>query len=266
VTKFYEDSAKDFLELASQQRLRIILGLLNNPSKPSLMSKKLAVTIQEISRNFDRLMKAGLIDKNSEGYYTLSTFGKTLCLQIPSIVFLSQNRHYFEHHSLDNIPLKFRQRIAGLVEGELIKGFVSVQERWKKIYKNSDVYTYNVLSELPLEIIQLAIKNASANIQINNVFSENMVIPEERKKILETKKFKSLLKSGNINRRMKKGININIILNEKEAILSFPTLEGDADLSQAFFSNDTIFHEWCLDLFRYFWYESNPFNEKKLCS
>ena len=65
---------------------------------------------------------------------------------------------------------------------------------------------------------------------------------------------------------MKKGININIILNEKEAILSFPTLEGDADLSHAFFSNDVIFHEWCLDLFRYFWYESSCFNESKLGS
>lgn len=264
--KFYEDSAKDFLELASQQRLRIMLSLLNKPSKPSIIRKELNVTIQEISRNFDRLMKTGFLVKNSEGYYDLSTFGKTLCLQIPSIVFLSQNRQYFENHSLDNVPLKFRQRIAALVQGEYIKGFVKVQEQWTKIYKNANEYTYNVLSELPSEIIKLAIKNANANIRISNVFSEHMIIPEERKKILETKEFKNLLQNGNIDRKMKKGINVNIILNEKEAILSFPSLNGDADLSQAFFSNDIIFHEWCLDLFRYFWYESNPFNESKLNS
>jgi predicted transcriptional regulator len=266
VIKFYEDSAKDFLELASQQRLRIMLSLLNKPSKPSIIRKELNVTIQEISRNFDRLMKTGFLVKNSEGYYDLSTFGKTLCLQIPSIVFLSQNRQYFENHSLDNVPLKFRQRIAALVQGEYIKGFVKVQEQWTKIYKNANEYTYNVLSELPSEIIKLAIKNANANIRISNVFSEHMIIPEERKKILETKEFKNLLQNGNIDRKMKKGINVNIILNEKEAILSFPSLNGDADLSQAFFSNDIIFHEWCLDLFRYFWYESNPFNESKLNS
>lgn len=264
--KFYEDSAKDFLELASQQRLRIMLSLLNKPSKPSIIRKELNVTIQEISRNFDRLMKTGFLVKNSEGYYDLSTFGKTLCLQIPSIVFLSQNRQYFENHSLDNVPLKFRQRIAALVQGEHIKGFVKVQEQWTKIYKNANEYTYNVLSELPSEIIKLAIKNANANIRISNVFSEHMIIPEERKEILETKEFKNLLQNGNIDRKMKKGINVNIILNEKEAILSFPSLNGDADLSQAFFSNDIIFHEWCLDLFRYFWYESNPFNESKLNS
>ena len=235
--KFYEDSAKDFLELASHQRLRIMLSLLNKPSKPSIIKKELNVTIQEISRNFDRLMKTGFLVKNSEGYYDLSTFGKTLCLQIPSIVFLSQNRQYFENHSLDNVPLKFRQRIAALVQGEHIKGFVKVQEQWTKIYKNANEYTYNVLSELPSEIIKLAIKNANEKL-VEQFYTAHM----------------------------KKGININIILNEKEAIICFPSLNGDADLSQAFFSNDIIFHEWCLDLFRYFWYESNPFNESKLNS
>ncbi len=266
MTNFYERSAKDFLELASNQRLSILFSIFNKPSKPSIMSKELSVTIQEVSRNFDRLMKAGLLVKNTEGYYDLSTFGKILCIEAPSLVFLSQNRHYFENHSLDNIPLKFRQRIGALVQGKFIKGFVKVQERWKKIYENANEYTYNILSELPLEIIQLAIKNASVNIQIKNVFHEQIITPDQRKEILQTKEFKNLLQNGNIDRRMRKGVNINILLNEKEAIVSFPILDGETDLSQAFVSDDFSFHEWCLDLFRYFWYESNRFNESKLSS
>ena len=63
-----------------------------------------------------------------------------------------------------------------------------------------------------------------------------------------------------------KEINVNIVLNEKEAIVRFTTLDGETDLSQAFVSDDIVFHEWCLDLFRYFWYESNRFNENKLNS
>jgi predicted transcriptional regulator len=266
VIKTQEDTAKNYLELASNQRLSILLSMSNNQSKPSIMSKELGVTIQEVSRNFDRLVNAGLIVKNVEGYHNLSTFGKILCMQIPSLVFLSSNRHYFEKHSLDDIPLKFKQRIGSLVQGEFIKGFVKVQERWKKIYENSNDYTYNVLSELPLKMIQLAVKNASCNIQVKNVFDEHLVIPEERKKILNTNQFRNLLQNGNIDRRMKKGININIVLNEKEAIVSFPAHDGETDLSQAFVSNNIVFHEWCLDLFRYFWYESNPFNESKLNS
>ena len=264
--EFHEDSAKSFLELASNQRLKIMLSISNKPSKPSIMSKELDVTIQEVSRNFDRLVDAGLLVKNNEGRHHLSTFGKIVCMQIPSLVFLSHNRRYFEKHSLDDIPLKFKQRIGALVQGELIKGFVTIEERWKKIYRDSNEYTYNVLSELPLKIIKLAVNNANRDIQIRNVFDENLIIPEERKKILQTKEFKDLLQNGNIDRRMKKGINVNIILNEKEAIVSFPTLDGETDLHQAFVSEDVIFHQWCLDLFRYFWYESNPFNERKLNS
>ena len=266
MTNFNEDSAKGFLELASNQRLDILLSISNKPSKQSTMSKELGVTIQEVSRNFDRLVNAGLLVKNNKGYHNLSTFGKIICMQIPSLVFLSCNRHYFQKHSLDDIPLKFKQRIGSLVQGEFIKGFIKVQERWNKIYENANEYTYNVLSELPLSIIKLAMNNASFNTPIKNVFCENMVVPEERKKILQTKEFQNLLQNGNIDRRMKKGINVNIILNEKEAIVSFPTLEGETDLSQAFVSDNIIFHEWCLDLFRYFWYESNPFNESKLYS
>ena len=134
--EFHEDSAKSFLELASNQRLKIMLSISNKPSKPSIMSKELDVTIQEVSRNFDRLVDAGLLVKNNEGRHHLSTFGKIVCMQIPSLVFLSHNRRYFEKHSLDDIPLKFKQRIGALVQGELIKGFVKVQERWKKIYEN----------------------------------------------------------------------------------------------------------------------------------
>jgi predicted transcriptional regulator len=117
MTNFNEDSAKGFLELASNQRLDILSIISKKPSKPSIMSKELDVTIQEVSRNFDRLVNGGLLVKNSEGYHHLSTFGKIICMQIPSLVFLSDNRNYFQKHTLDYIPLKFKQRIGSIVQG-----------------------------------------------------------------------------------------------------------------------------------------------------
>ncbi len=83
----YEDSAKDFLELASNQRISIIFNLKEKKSKISAMAKKLDATQQEVSRNFDRLVKAGLIKKEIEGYYILSTFGRAICTQVPSLIF-----------------------------------------------------------------------------------------------------------------------------------------------------------------------------------
>ena len=63
---------------------------------------------------------------------------------------------------------------------------------------------------------------------------------------------------------MKKDVKIVVVLNEKEACVMFPTIDGEADMSEMFYSNDTLFHEWCLDYFRYCWYGSDVFQESKL--
>ena len=63
---------------------------------------------------------------------------------------------------------------------------------------------------------------------------------------------------------MQKTVQTLIVLNEKEASVSFPNVEGEADLTETFYSTDAMFHEWCLDYFRYNWYESEIFQESKL--
>ena len=49
----------------------------------------------------------------------------------------------------------------------------------------------------------------------------------------------------------------------------FPTIKGDTDMNYMFISNDIrfdngLFHEWCIDFFRYRWYNSKSFDERKL--
>ena len=63
---------------------------------------------------------------------------------------------------------------------------------------------------------------------------------------------------------MRKTIQIVVVLNEKEACIMLPKLEGEVDLSEMFYSADSVFHEWCLDYFKYCWDESNVFQESKL--
>jgi predicted transcriptional regulator len=103
VGTIYENAADDFLELASEQRLKIIFNPLEKKSKISNMAKELHATVQEVHRNFERLSDAGLIVKDKDGYYDL-TNGKTICTQVPSLLFLSKNRKYFETHDFGDIP------------------------------------------------------------------------------------------------------------------------------------------------------------------
>lgn len=89
-------------------------------------------------------------------------------------------------------------------------------------------------------------------------------MPKGRKQLLEKLGFKKLIEKGLVERRMKKGVKVVVVLNEKEAFVMFPNMGGEADMGSMFYSNDTLFHEWCLDYFRYCWYASDTFQERKL--
>jgi len=76
--------------------------------------------------------------------------------------------------------------------------------------------------------------------------------------------FDKLIEKGLIERKMEKNVQTVVILNEREACIMFPMLDGESDFSEMFYSDDPMFHEWCLDYFRYRWYGSDIFKESKL--
>ena len=262
----YESAANDFLELASAQRLGILLKLLEEKSKISVIAKEMGATVPEVYRNFERLMKADLVMKDTDGYYELTTYGKTICALVPSLRFVSQHRKYFKNHNFGDIPQKFIQRIGALVGGQYVKGFVKVLEQWKEIYKNSDEYICNILSEVhySVDLIEPIVNKVKKGVKLNSILSESAIIPKERKQILEKLGLKKLMETGRIERKMKKDVKVVLVLNEKEACVMFPTIDGETDMSEMFYSNDPLFHEWCLDYFRYCWDVSNTFQESKL--
>ncbi len=264
MTDIYENAANDFLELASEQRLNIIFKLLEKKSKISNMAKELHATVQEVHRNFERLANAGLIMKDKDGMYDLTTYGKTMCTQVPSLLFLSKNRKYFENHDFGDVPMKFIQRIGALAGGQQIKGFVKVLEQWKSIYKNADDFVYEIFTEVPLDLIEPLLTKVKKGIKLNYIFSESVIVPKGRKELLDKLGLKDLINKGLVERKMRAGTNVVVVLNEKEACVGFPTLDGTADMREMFYSRDTLFHEWCLDYFRYCWYNAQSFQESKI--
>jgi len=261
-----EDTAKEFLEISSEQRLNILLKLFEKKSKISILAKEFDATVPEVFRNFERMKKAGLIKKDTDGNYDLTTYGKSIYHQIPSFVFVSQNKKYFSNHDFGDLPTKFIQRIGALQTKKHIKGFVKVLEQWKKIHQNAEKYIYNILSEVPYsqDIIDTVTSKLKNNVNIKSIISEDAVIPDERKEIFEKKNFQKFIKEGVLERRMKKNVDVSILLNEKEACVIFPKINEGPDMNEMFFSSDPLFHEWCLDYFEHCLKNSGAFQEGKL--
>ena len=260
----FENAAENFLELSSHQRLQILFKLLQKKSKVSAMAKQLDATNQEVHRNFMRLEDGGLIAKTKDGNYGVTTYGKIMCSQVPSLIFLTKNQKYFESHEFGGIPNKFILRAGQLLKGEYVKGITKVLEIWRTIFKNSNKYIYGILVEEPFELIEPLVKKAKSGIKVNSIFFESTIVPKGRKALLNKLGFNELLENGMVERKMRKNVKTVVVLNEKEACVSFPKLEGEANLTEMFFSTDPLFHEWCLDYFRYCWYGSDLFQERKL--
>ena len=228
------------------------------------MAKKIDATNQEVHRNFMRLEDGGLIQKTKDGTYDLTTYGKTMCAQVPTLIFLSKNQKYFASHDFGGVPQKFILRVGQLSEGEYVRGITKVLEKWRDIFDNSKKYVYGILVEEPLELIEPLIKKAKSGVKVQSIFSETAIVPKARKKILEKMDFKKLIDSKQIERKMQKTVKTVVVLNEKEACVSFPKIDGDSNITELFFSTDPKFHEWCLDYFRFSWYGSDIFQERKL--
>ena len=258
--------AKDLFELASEQRLEILFRLKEKKLTMSAIAKDLGATMPEVYRNFDRLVKAGVIEKDTEGNYELTLYGQTFCTQIPSLVFVAQKKKYFEKHNFGELPKKFIQRIGALYSGEYVKGFVKTQEKWRNIHNNAQEFIYNILPEVPYtaEIIDIVASKAKKEIPIHSIFSESTIIPEDRKKIFQKLDFQKFIEKGVIERKMIKKLNVAILLNEKEGCVMFPSKDEEVDMGEMLFSAEPEFHEWCLDYFKYCWQKAGSFQESKL--
>jgi predicted transcriptional regulator len=261
----YADTEKTFFELASEQRLAIIFRLNEKKAKISQLAKDLGITMQEAHRNVNRLQDAGLIEKDPEGIFSLTTFGNTIIKQIPTFNYLSKHKEYFSEHILGELPIKFIMRLGALDSCEFVKGVVAILERWKDVYRQADQYIYEIVPQVPIDLIEPAVMRVKEKgIKYSYVLPKDVIIPKGRKDLLKKLGHNELLNKGAIERRMVENVQVAVILNEKQASVLFPNQKGETDMNMMFVSSDSVFHEWCLDYFRYRWYGSDIFDESKL--
>ena len=260
--------AGEFLEVSSEQRLGIMEILHNKKSNLSSLAKQLDATAAEVHRNLGRLKEAGLIEKDGDGNYSLTMYGKIIYMQIPAFKFMIKNKKYFETHDFADTSIKFMQRIGALAMSEQITGYSKIAECWEEIYKNADKYIFNILidvqyNEKILEILQNKLAN---KVNIQSIFSEKAIIPSKRQELLTRYDFSKHVKGELLKRKMSKESKIALIMNEKEAGICLPTINGETDMSKMFYGKDELFHEWCRDFFVEEWSKSSAFQESKIKS
>lgn len=82
----FEKTEKTLFELSNADRLLILSQLQEGRNTLSGLSRRIGIVVQEIHRNMNRLVEAGLVKKESGNSYSLTTLGYTTLMQLSSIV------------------------------------------------------------------------------------------------------------------------------------------------------------------------------------
>jgi predicted transcriptional regulator len=261
----FEKTEKTLFELANADRLLILSQLEKEHNTLSGLSRQLGIVVQEIHRNINRLVEAGLVKKESGNRHSLTTLGSTTLMQLSSIKFLADNSKYFSEHSLGELPAKFIHRIGALVNSSFLDNPVAVFEYQRELIDSTQEYLHIALPQIPsylIECVQLLFRRKG--VKLRYLLPLNAVMPKKRHTAAVHAEFYQLLQEGIAQRRMLKTIRTGIIMNERQALVMFSTARGEVDMGSCFCSNSEQFHEWCADYFEHIWQKSRPYDTKKL--
>ena len=172
MAKDVDGLAEEFLQISSHLRLGILLHLKEKQDNLSSLATKLDATASEMHRNLKRLSEDNIITKNNDGLYCLTSYGTMICSQVSCWEFMKNNSKYFVKHDFGNLPDLFLQSVGSLNDSKHIKGFVNVQDTWKKIYSNAKNYISNILFEVSYdsEILSIITSQLKKQVQISSIF------------------------------------------------------------------------------------------------
>jgi predicted transcriptional regulator len=251
-----DEIAKLLFDLSSIDRLTLLLTIRKEENlRLTQLAERIRATIQETSRHVGRLTVAKLIEKKSDGFYRLTSYGQLVLLLLSSFSLLSKTRDYFLSHDISFLPQEFIERIGELSVYEHAQNVSNVLRHVEQVMSLANEYVWLMADQALVtgpSVVQ-AVGNRDLSVRI--MISKSGHIPEQYqhiKTVLGNKLELKLLSDENTK--------IAIAMNEKIAGVSFPDLNRKMDFDSGFMSSSLDFHKWCNDVFNFYWDRSKkPF-------
>jgi predicted transcriptional regulator len=232
---------KLFFELASESRLRILRELQTKNLKMNEIARRLDVTATEAFRQLQRLSEAMLVQKQPEGTYAITGYGKLVLHLCSSFEFASKHREYFLSHDVWRIPLQFLNRLGELSQTSLIMDSMENINRGERMFIDAEQYAWGLAEgRIPELMDPIMDQKIAKGLQVK------MIIPEADLSTVPA------LKIPNVEVRGISDIPVILGITEKGATVCFRFIGGRVDYA-GFSGKDPTFLNWAKDLFLYYW-------------
>lgn len=248
-----EQLAELLFILASIDRLTLLSEIATEKRRLSQLTTKLSATAQETSKHLTRLRDAKLIEKDSDGFFSLTAFGKIVVNLLPSIKFLTENRKYFLSHDISSLPLEFIERLGELQEGQYADKVGSILTHIHQVVQDAEEYIW-LMSDHPLGGGEYVAR--SGKLESCSTVTWRVIVPAGSSIDWKSVRADVGTHKGRIEYHLiedPNDIKAGMALNEKIAGFTFPDITGKLDFNSGFSSSNPLFRKWCQDLFVFHW-------------
>jgi predicted transcriptional regulator len=235
-----EGVEKLFFELASESRLGILRKLLEKDWKMNEVARKLALTTTETFRQLQRLSEGLLVQKQPEGTYAITEYGRVVLQLSAPLEFVFKHKQYFVNHDFSWLPPQFMSRIGELSRANLMMGMVESTMKSSRLIGEAEKFMWAVSPEP----VPQAFDDISK--QIPKGAEYRILSPQPPVKL------------SNLENRTLSEPPAIMAVTEKEGVICFRFTEGRVDYA-GFFGRDPEFLSYVKDLFLYCWNKGKRF-------
>jgi predicted transcriptional regulator len=243
-----EGIEKLFFELASESRLSILRELQTENLKMQEIARRLDVTATEAFRQLERLSAALLVQKQPEGTFAITQYGKLVLQLSSSLDFAFKHKEYFLTHDVWQLPQQFVNRIHELSKTTLIMDTVESLNRGQRMFMDAEQYGWGIAEGVVPELMgPVMSERALKGLKLKFLIPENRLSAEPPPPTTPR----------NIEIRSLSDIPAIIAVTEKEAAACFRLAGGRMDYA-GFYGKDPAFLNWVKELFLYYWDKGKP--------
>jgi predicted transcriptional regulator len=231
-----------FYELASDSRLNILRELQSKSYKMQELARKLDLTDTEAFRQLQRLSEAQMIQRQPDGAYAITQYGKLLMQFSRSFEFAYKFKQCLLTRDIWRLPQQFINRLGEFSNVSLNTDSLEMINNIEQLISNSEHHLW-IIGEKPLGFI-----GGKITAQVQKGLTVKLLFGECSSRLFEN----VTEVKGIFEKRVIPVIPATLVLNEKFAGVNLLSIDGRAD-NAVFYGNNPAFLTWTTDLFLYYW-------------
>jgi predicted transcriptional regulator len=198
------------------------------------IARRLDLTATEAFRQLERLSAALLVQRQPDGAYALTQYGKLELHLSASMEFVLKNKQYFLNHDIWQLPQQFVNRIGELSQATLKMGLIESTFKSSQLIGEAKQFMWGISPEALPQTFDAIAKQMPKGVQYR------ILSPQPPTKL------------PNLENRTISSSPAILAITEKEATLCFRFLDGRVDYA-GFIGDDPAFLNYVKDLFLYYW-------------